>query len=678
MIIAIIMITSFPYVDSYAAGDIVLRYFAIERNISHFTENDFNFSYDHYLYINGITADTDVTAGDNYLIAQVMKGDGSWTGANFSDNMSDAFLNILASSVTHSHVADDGYVDFYGIEVPDVKVNNQIMYENIYYIICTSNGGYSPSLYIHALYIPDGTKCFLEQGRIMCDHNNVYISTYEYKYTEKEVYDDQDNLIQLFYQFNQKTLINNSTNQIYTTYDFNQDNIVDLYQMYPNFNSWLYSDIPVYYAYQSNYTLSYSDYLNQSPYFYGDYNGRGGTSNSVGKYVLSGEDDTGFIIDRRPTAQINGPNSPDDPTDPIDHSLGVLEGSFNNLIVGNSVNYQYLFTNFVLNNYTKNMKNNINLKLNYRVTFEGYANGEYFNVDNNFYDTNGFYDSYNIYNSNYIQIDLDEVLKNIRGETDNSGLLSVINTLPAFNGVNFQPPTLSMYDTLNLYINNDLINESIVHQEINTTIWQDIVNSADSVAQKIFGQTPTFIDKNANVQILNCTLYITQFLEDKSTNKTSESNIFIYDYLSGNVQEVGGFENNSETDIPFNGFYMDKNWSLNDNGIISTSGNNGGIVGGSSSSNASVGDIYVNVGTQGVGQVIVDMPADEWLQHSPNFNELITTVKNGLTDVSEGSGSVVALLTTSYSVFPVEIWGYLSLAVAIISALAIIRYIRRG
>lgn len=645
MIIAIIMITSFPYVDSYAYGDTPL-----DDDNHYYLGNNLNFI---------MWDNDDILTQDNYnsfydeLSGELKTGVVNYFANTNGDFSQDRFVNTLLNDYS----VGDGYINLDNLYFKPIVVNGEIIpIEN-----CKKVLGYivgSNLFHCILLYSPFDTEIAFGTGyrRGFFSSDNFYMSYVSYPMSVVNI----DNI--KFIQFKSE----NNSGQLYSSEQSNQGFPIGSRAVrMDNLGSVLYSDVTCLFQALTNNTLVGSN----SIYKYDE-------MANYGAAWLNNSDDTGFIVDRRTSLFLDNINQT--PDDPIDHSLGVLEGSFNNLIVGNSVNYQYLFTNFVLNNYTKNMKNNINLKLNYRVTFEGYANGEYFNVDNNFYDTNGFYDSYNIYNSNYIQIDLDEVLKNIRGETDNSGLLSVINTLPAFNGVNFQPPTLSMFDTLNLYINNDLINESIVHQEINTTIWQDIVNSADSVAQKIFGQTPTFIDKNANVQILNCTLYITQFLEDKSTNKTSESNIFIYDYLSGNVQEVGGFENNSETDIPFNGFYMDKNWSLNDNGIISTSGNNGGIVGGSSSSNASVGDIYVNVGTQGVGQVIVDMPADEWLQHSPNFNELISIVKSGLTDVSEGSQSVTALLAASYSVFPPAIWGYLALAIAIISALSVIRYIRRG
>lgn len=433
----------------------------------------------------------------------------------------------------------------------------------------------------------------------------------------------------------------------------------------------IFSDIPVYFIGNNNASSDHQDiqYLNNC--------------------IITNDSDNGFVVDRRLYQYV-----PDDPEDD-NQILGVLSGSYKHLFTGISQDKCDLFISYELNDYTKSLKDRVKLVLDYEVNIEGSYSGNSIHFSNTFSNSTGNLDYYNVFNSNILQIDMDNVFSKIMSDplsdsipdsfipAEYYGIQSAIlyHSYSALNYFDFMLAQGGFGITQTFNHESNLIEDLFsgnytIEGEIGNRNW---VIPSQSTLGYVFGSSYDYYTTNNNAVLTTCNFVVTEYLLDSDGNSSSIST-YMYDLITGNSQIVGGFETDGDTSFTK---YTGQNYATNPVPYNSTAGGYS-IVGGNpqaygGSANASIGDININVGAGGTaGQILVDMPSDEWLQHSPNFNELITTIKTGLTGVGENSQSVTELLTETYTVFPVPVWSYLTIAIAAISALAVIRYIRRG
>lgn len=406
-----------------------------------------------------------------------------------------------------------------------------------------------------------------------------------------------------------------------------------------------------------------------------------------------------LAIDRRTDKFINKLNGGESSSG----TLGVLAGSFHNIFGGPSLGEMSNMTVFELNDYTNSIRNHVSICFDYTLQFSGVFNGIPFTFSKSYYDSNGYYDKYDIGSANYLITDIDEILSRIRTNpnvhfndtnvggdeaaneaftnimrtSDNSSWHQIYNSFSALQALDMlQSVGLNVYST---YKKKDFGFDIGVNAQIFDKLNWNVGLSINTRNSSQSGVVSSLDYANLIFNI---------FLMDDNTGNISDPLVWTYDLKSGTHTSEGGFETEnidpSTGDIiPFNGYYSygGSVYGSSLNNLIPsdyniTAGSNVNGFGGSASAN--IGDINIYTGAGGTAEIIVDMPSEEWLAHSPNFNELITTVKSGLTSVAEGSQSVSALLAQSYAVFPVAVWGYLGLAVAIISALSVVRYIRRG
>ena len=430
----------------------------------------------------------------------------------------------------------------------------------------------------------------------------------------------------------------------------------------------LYSEIPFYNSYVQNTNYPLGNYLGESPYNYNNFE-------NIISAVVNGTDTTGFVVDRRSEFMINGGSGGgDNPT--IDSNLGVIGGSFDCLLSADSLNNQKFLVVYDLNDYTKQIKNTINLKLNYQFFCDGQYQNNEFTFDGNFVDSVGYPDSYNVNYSNYVTIDINKVFNNIYGSDLIAGDFGLDTIFMLGNQVNFN----QNFYTANEFINSimkiggfSLSTKKNVDYYNKRSFWDNV---ADTVIDYLnYGFTEKSLQFNYNTSketVFNdCYLLVTMYLENEQNNTCSDSYIYKYNYLDGTVSDVGGFADDSV----FSGNYPTTN-----SGSASYPSNNtgygGSAYGGSGgSASASTGDIYVYPGMTSLPYLLVDIPEDEWINKTPNLKTIFTDFKDALSEIKDDS--ILNVMSETYNYIPVPMWQYLTYGVSILLAIGIWRGITR-
>ena len=661
-ITSIILITSLLFVLfpnlKVNAEDITIYYLHDVIDFTRLQAGDYNTDLNNYnLNFNDVSG---------YLKNDINYGDGSWTGSNFSNvfvnnNLIDKWVNSVNNDYT---VSNQNTINFKGIESPDIVVNGDILDRSFYKtVIATDAGANMPSsnyIIVCSVYVPDDTICFLEQGRLMTSKNDVY-----YAYNIYQVFTDGDYL-----SFSKWGNTSSGTNSYYTTYDFDQNNTPDLYQLYVTLNGWFYSDIPVYYSW-ANHSNGEGAFLNQSPYYYGDYNGRGGTTNSVGKYVLSGDDNTGFVIDRRTEAMINiddDSNNNQIIQDGFDPKLFNGELGFNSFNASASLNYNsttdlyepYFDIKYQPNNYTE-----INIE---DITL--YYQAEVFLKLTLSRDMNNFYYTSTRYKTSG------------QGSLDRSGtspnanryefILYAMNNPPLGNASWNNTSTRSSAG-LNTQFGISRFSGSNIDSDISIGVSafkhnNYVVVPSESEALELIND---FLNgKNGNIENKSYGYYKIQlYIKNNVTGDISTTYSSIFDLFGNkicdNSRSMINNDDQAYNDFVNDFYYLDKDGDLTPVDYADRINLYGG--------NSSVGDITIYQNPY--PYVLVDIPENEWMSYTPNLRTLLTEFKTMLSEVHDES--VLKMLPETYNYFPAPFMQYMLYGVGLIVMIGSWRAITR-
>ena len=387
-----------------------------------------------------------------------------------------------------------------------------------------------------------------------------------------------------------------------------------------------------------------------------------------GLAYLNNSDSTGFVVDRRTDNYLDQTST----NTSIDSNLGVVDASFSTLFGGKSFEDQILLVAYQLNQYTSNIKNEVDLKLNYRFYCSGQYDNNPFLFDGNYYDSNGYYDSYKINNTSITAIDCKKVYDNIYG----SDLIGTDYGL----GIIWQIAN-HVSNGKNMYSVNQFVGSLMSiggfsltkrNQDFSTSgegknFWNNIesafsdsFNFVDEYVYKtgLYESTIQFNYDNSKGAVFNdAFIEFTMFIEDTTTNKCSNTYVIRYNYLDGSVQETGGFVSGDQT---FNGDYTYSNTGVStnrnsDNGYGSSAYNGG--------SSASIGDITITTGLNTIPYILVDIPENDWINKTPNLKNMLDDFKTMLAETKEGS--ILTMLPATYSYLPAPVWNYILYGVGI-------------
>ena len=379
-----------------------------------------------------------------------------------------------------------------------------------------------------------------------------------------------------------------------------------------------------------------------------------------------------YAIDRRTEEFYNKVNG----ITPSTGSLGVLEGSYNHLFNGVSYTDCNLFISYQLNNYTKSLGDSVHLNLDYRVDFEGSYDGITFDYDKSFYDSLGGYDQYYLNRSNLIQVDMSKVFSMINTNATNTATNSAINQIVQQIGnstiATYQCYTAKQFFDVILRSGGFKITQDFQHV---SNFWEDLNDATWSALDYVFKSGYSFYATGNNNSVFDhAYLYITEFLEDANGN-TSDTLVWCYDFLTGSMSEVGGFEVNGEgetfTGLPSNNFATGTDLNNTAGGYSITGGSS--AYGGTSSATGNVVNVYP--GLSSIPYVLVDIPENEWLDKTPRLKDALNDFKDMLAETRENS--ILTLLPATYSYFPAPVWSYLLYAVGICLMIGIWRGITR-
>lgn len=595
-------------------------------------------------------------AVDGYLKNDINYGDGSWTGSNFVDQsfVNNDFVTKWVNSVNNDYNPSiTGYININGVESPDIVVNGQVLDRSKYKTVIATNGGANmPSgnyFIICSVYVPDNTICFLEQGRLMTNSQEVY-----YAYNVYNFIADGDYLI-----FSQWQSASNGSNSAYTSYDFNQDSTPDLYQLYVTLNGWFYSDLPVYYSW-ANHSNDEGIFLNQSPYFYGDYNGRGGINNSVGKYVLSGEDTTGFIVDRRTESMINNNDEIDqiiqDGFDPLlfNGTLG-----FNWFSSNGSVNYvssldqfkPFVQLKYKINNYTDIHKDDVSIvwdsTINMKLTYaDSDGNGKF--ITSCKYDASGTWDLVGHENQFTLLASQESNLYTLRNVRSTGG--------SNFYGGEFK--------------DNQNINQNITYGISAYRHDNDVVTNTEEEAYNFV--RGYFANNNKGNDTLDSYgfIYFNVYLKNSTTGETSKIYSSVFDLFNNKFQDNSSDLVNND-DSAYNDFvnsfnYLDQNGDLSLVDYAKPYNNN---------NTASGGQSIVTITNPQFPYLLVDIPEGDWMNKTPNLTGILSDFKNALEEVHDES--ILPVMAETYNYLPSRMWQYLVYGVELLLMVGIWRGITR-
>lgn len=472
--------------------------------------------------------------------------------------------------------------------------------------------------------------------------------------------------------------VSNENGPNYNYYNYQPDNWVaqldnstGLYKCTIPQSMFFYSDIPIYSTYV-DVEGTEDNYLGQAPYNY---------QNADNIYNSIGTDQTGFVSDRRLFRGL-----PETGTDDL---LGVMQDSFVLLFSGASVDDMSLFCGYEFNNYTKAKQSNLFMQFDYTFKMSGVFMGQGVTHSFNYLDLVGYTDNYNVNNSNYLLIDVDNVLKKMR--TQNSDLLNDINVIQGrkqefYNKVMYVYKNgLSAYDLITSLVGYGLTVNTWVDNSVNKTDFSINLPILDYQlgfdASNIYrSQYGTYDQLDYMNLVVTCNLY------DSRTGKISTISVTDFDLKNNTVSSQGGFEKNGENEPNWNNNYTNGNQgqseSESQNNLVNPYNpqnlNNGSFAqggAGGQGGSATGGNANVIVNTGNGQYYVVDVPADDILKKTPNLKNIINDFKDMLDTTQEES--VITLITRTYAFIPAPVWNYILYGVGIMLAIGIWRAITR-
>ena len=586
----------------------------------------------------------------NYSVANEFPGDLSLNVANTFYSQNGNFTDtVLFNTLTGDYTVDVDKIDINNTYFKPIVIDNDTIPISACKKVCGIQYG-ANKLYNILLYSPSNTDIAFGTGYRagFFSENDFYMSVVEFPLS----FYDYNNI--RVFQFGSGT----NENQIFSTVQnqqgFPTDSKVCRLDELSNI---FYSETTILFqALENNAT-----YGESSLYRYD-------LMANYGYNWLHNVDISGFCQDRRTSSFIEQVN----PVSLIDDKLGVLIGSYNHLFTGLSYNDCCLFIGYQLNDYTKALGNNVSLKIDYNISLEGEYRENYFEFNKSFSECTGYLDSYNIFNSNYIQIDMSKVFSMIRTNYTDTSVnheFSIINAIPTNSAIQ-EISSFSVKDIFDVLIRSGGFGLAQKKQYV-SNVWDDIASKADNVLGYVLSSSYSFYENSSRQGVFdNAYMTITEYLET-AEGKKSDVNIWTYNFMTQQISNVGGFENNSEQDTDFGGFYMDNIFAKNDNGLTDTSGQYAI----QPYSSATVGNIYINSGLSSIPYILVDIPENQWMAQTPNLNTLLNDFKSMLAETKENS--ILNMLPSTYSYFPAPVMQYLLYGVGLIVMIGIWRAITR-
>ena len=575
-------------------------------------------------------------------------------------------LQGLINSINNTDNTPIGYLNFTDLYFKPIEYNNTVIpFDNCHYsidIVSSSNGS---QLRLSLVYSPTGDS-FAICGGICSEHDFIHTYVIYNIYTVSD-----DSQYYNYYDYVSEYQFNNA-------YDSYSSHFDDSYLYYSTWNQSysgsgvILTDIPLLYQFRNDSEIVTDDYLDQEGF-------------ADVQYILfdyfNDTDDTGFVVDRRVSTLV----SPT-PTE----NLGVVNGSFGNLISGIDRSNMTLFTAFELNDYTKSLNTSIKLKQNYQVTFECTIGGYGFNFSSDFLTSQGYYDSYSINGKNINIVNLNEVFEQIYVTPDyyDGGSSGFGSLFKLFNGITYDMKIVNANNYLNTILNNGIkatyTETRVPYYPSSNTIFSDVSDffSYFNLAnyynyKKQMKLAPTYeIDSISNTYstVDIARVVITQYLENSLTGDTSNTYVFTYDMLTGDYSSVGGFEDDSTDDFDD---YHHKDDGTGDSDIIynpvgdnTAYGGNATAYGGNAY--ATIGDINVNANQERV----IDIPYNEYIDSTPRLKTMMQDLSMALGEDKEQS--VVTLIKSEYDYLPSKATNYLTYAVGVLCLVGIWKFVRRG
>lgn len=620
----------------------------------------------HYYLYNHIEFDnwseSDFLSVSNYdLYYDNLVGDYKTQVSNmFIDTNSSVFIEFFNNLISPNYNVTSG-VNPSGLYFYPITYNDSV----IPFDDCVACLGYAGNninqFYLVLYYSPSGNNNFVHSGGTIYNTDDFIMS---YTYYTINVDSDGYNYFSYINHVQTDNVRFDSSNSVY-------------YWNYGNSYLFYYSDFPILFNYNNVFNSDYDTDI---------------------ETYLAFKNDVDIVKDRRFQAFIDKIDGNDSSID--DNSLGVLSGSFYNIFGGASLGDMSMMTVFELNDYTKSIRNNVNLVYDYTFNFSGTFNTIPFTFSKSFYDTNGYFDTYTVGSANYLLIDIDEVLSRIKtnpnrsfndinvggDESVNSAFSQIMATQTNESFKKSYSGGFTALQALDLLQNVGLN----IYTTYNKKNFNFSIDANANIVSKLDWDVGLNIKTNSSSQsgvvssIDYANLIVNIMLQDYNGN-VSTPFIYTYDFKSGTHTYEGGFETDnidSSTGaiIPFDNKYtygnsVDGNY-LNpyipsDYNISSGTSNGGGAYGG----NASVGDITINTGIGSVPYILIDIPENEWMDKTPNLSSMLDTYKTALATTKDES--ILPLIATTYNFIPEPVMNYLLYAVGIICMIGIWKAITR-
>lgn len=368
---------------------------------------------------------------------------------------------------------------------------------------------------------------------------------------------------------------------------------------------------------------------------------------------------------------------------------GFKQGSFKNAIYGSTFDNQNIFVAYELNDLSNSIKDDLYLRLDYVFNLDGVFNNYDLDYSGQYSTINGLYDLYSLSDSNYVNVDLDDIFRSmsLNDSTINTQYENIDRFYDPSKYSNVVSPVrqrgVDPLDCFNILYNNGLITSAPVSISYNDEFLESLtVNYKDFGFNVKINTNSIYNSASTSVPSINrldsCNLTVIESIYNVKTGESSQACMFSYDYLTKSMQEVGSLEKEGEI---FSGDYSNGSQSSLSNPNSSNMNYDiatgqyypSNAYGGSSSAYNGGNTVIVNP-TQ-IPYLLVDVPEGEWMNKTPNLTGILTDFKNALEEVHDES--ILPIMTETYNYLPAPMWQYLTYAVELLLMIGIWRGITR-
>lgn len=618
---------------------------------------------------NNITRDMIQTFGSyntNYdLLSGYMKDNIYFNGMDLNNQYigSQALDRLYSSFYYDDGYGENDYMSFDDIYFKPITYNNAIVpFEDCDYSIDITADSNAVHLKLSLFYNPNGDKFVNVNG--VASTSDYYSSTVDYichTYINGDVNTygyTVSNEWQNDSQYDTFIIINNNQSDERYFYIYQSTNVSYAGQ------GVILSDIPLFYTWRDDINTNEDDYLAE--------NGYQDTLWTIRAY-FEDIDSTGFITDRRLSTLLSPGN---------EANLGVVSGSYVNLIAGQSYDSMKLFTAYQLNEYTKNRASRIKLNMDYELIINAKLKGYDIDFSSSFSDSNGYEDSYIVNGSNLITVDLNKVMEQIYIMPEYSAEGSFGQVFKILNDISQNYKIVTGNAFINTILKNGIKVTSTDKLKLVKTsnLFDDAYELfkyftiKNSEMYRGYKFEPTYeIDSTTNTySYLNTAeLIVKQYLVDEATGDTSSEYVFTYNFLTGDYSDAGGFETDETEDFED----YDSTDSADSDITINSPASDNTAYGGSASAIGINGDVVITAGAGGT-LAMIDIPFSEAIEHTPNLKSMYETFNGQLQSYTQESDSMIDMVKDTFSYFPAEMWGYIGFTVVTVCGIATYRFFR--